>query len=462
MRPWLIFSSFGYSGLIRHPSFGFRRCDEHILISQVSEIFPRLQPMKTTATILLSIILTLVGIGFLPEVQAVSPPPDGGYPGGNTAEGQNALLSLSTGTYNTAVGLFSLTSNTEGKFNTATGAGTLLANTADENTATGAGALLSNTTGDRNTANGAFVLFNNTTGNSNTSEGWRALFQNTTGARNTASGRETLISNTTGFENTATGAVALQNNTTGNDNTATGFAALNSNTTGALNTATGTGALVNSTGDLNIASGFGAGAYLATGNNNIDIGNVGVAAEGNTIRIGTEVAIMDPFGVLHPAHTATYIAGIRDADAVGGEAVFVTTDGKLGTVSVPSSARFKEEIKPMNKASEAILALNPVTFCYKKELDSKGMPQFGLVAEEVEKVAPDLVKRDRAGKLQTVRYDAVNAMLLNEFLKEHRQVEQMEATIARQQEQIEALTAGLEKVNAQLEANKATPRVVAR
>ena len=164
------------------------------------------------------------------------------------------------------------------------------------------------------------------------------------------------------------------------------FAALNSNTTGALNTATGTGALVNSTGDLNIASGFGAGAYLATGNN-IDIGNVGVAAEANTIRIGSEVAIMDPFGVLHPAHTATYIAGICDANAVGGEAVFVTTDGKLGRVSVPSSARFKEKITPMSTASEAILALKPVTFSYKKEVDSKGMPQVGLVAEEVEKVA---------------------------------------------------------------------------
>jgi len=392
--------------------------------------------------------------------QAVSPPPDGGYPGLTTAEGSNALKNLTTGVGNTAAGWYSLFANSTANFNTGVGAGTLVFNNADQNTATGAGALLSNTNGDRNTANGTFALLNNTTGNSNTAEGWRALFQNTTGDRNTASGRETLLSNTTGFENTATGSVALENNITGNDNTATGFAALNSNTTGALNTANGTGALVNSNGDLNIALGFGAGVNLTTGNNNIDIGNLGVAAEANIIRIGTEVAVTDPFGVIHPAHTATYIAGINDADAIGGEAVFVTSAGKLGTISVPSSARFKDEIRPMNKASEAILALNPVAFRYKKELDPKGVPQFGLVAEEVEKVAPDLVRRDRDGKLQAVRYDAVNAMLLNEFLKAHRKMHHQQEMIARQQKQIDALTAGLQKVSAQLEASKfATGRI---
>jgi hypothetical protein len=390
----------------------------------------------------------------LPKAQSVTPPPDGGYPGGNTAEGQQALLSLTSGIYNTAVGLFSLGSNTIGKFNTATGAGALLVNTADNNTAAGAGALFSNTTGDRNTANGTFVLFNSTTGDSNTAQGFQALFQNTTGARNTASGRETLISNTTGFENTATGAVALQSNTTGTDNTATGFAALNGNTTGKLNTAVGVGCLASSTDDLNVALGFGAGANLAMGNNNIDIGNIGVPAEDDVIRVGAQVAVTDPFGVLHPAHTATYIAGIRDADAAGGDAVFVTTDGKLGTISVPSAARFKDEIRPMDKTSEAIFALKPVTFRYNKELDPNRVPQFGLVAEEVEKTAPDLVKRDHNGRLQTVRYDAMNAMLLNEFLKEHRKVEQMEATIARQQEQIETLAAGLQKVTIQMQMKR--------
>jgi hypothetical protein len=403
----------------------------------------------------------LIYFALTPLARAVVPPPDGGYPGGNTAEGTNALLGLTTGTFNTALGFLSLQSNTTGSFNTATGAGTLLVNSADGNTATGAGALLSNTTGDRNTANGTVALFNNTSGNSNTAEGWQALLQNTTGDRNTASGRATLTSNTTGFENTATGAVALENNTSGNDNTATGFAALNGNTAGALNTATGTGALADSTGDLNSALGFGAGANLTTGNNNIYIGNIGVAAEANIIRVGTEVAVVDPFGVMHPAHTATYIAGISEADAIGGDTVFVTSEGKLGTVSVPSSARFKEDIKSMDNASEALFSFKPITFRYKKELDPRGMLQFGLMAEDVVKVAPDLVKRDRDGTLQTVRYDQVNAMLLNEFLKQHHQVQDLKAMVAEQQKQIERLTAGLQQVKAQVEASRLTPQIVA-
>ncbi len=410
-------------------------------------------------------VVTLVCFGLLPTTQAVIPPPDGGYPGGNTAEGQNALLSLSSGGYNTAVGFVSLRTNTTSSFNTAIGAGSLFSNIADENTATGAGALLSNTSGDRNTANGAFVLFNNTTGTSNTGDGWRALFQNTTGARNTAGGRQALLSNTTGFENTATGSVALQNNTTGNDNTATGFAALNSNTTGALNTANGTGALVNSTGDLNVAFGFAAGVNLATGNNNIYVGNVGVRRETNAIRIGAQFAVTDQFGVLHPAHTATYIAGIRDTTTGIADAIPVLIDsaGQLGTMS--SSAKFKKEIRPMDKASEAILGLKPVSFRYKVHKDTK--PQFGLIAEEVAKANPDLVIYDSDGKPYTVRYDAVNAMLLNEFLKEHkafvelqRKLEQQEASIARQQKQIEALTAGLQKVSAQIELSKSAPQTV--
>ena len=201
-------------------------------------------------------------------------------------------------------------------------------------------------------------------------------------------------------------------------------------------------------------------------------------SEANIIRIGAQVAVTDPFGVLHPAHTATYIAGIRDAEASGGDAVFVTTDGKLGTVSVPSAARFKDEIRPMNGASEVILALKPVTFHYKKELDPSGVPQFGLVAEEVEKAAPDLVKRDRSGKLQTVRYDAVNAMLLNEFLKEHRKVEELKSAMAQQRKDFEEASAQqhktteavvtrfneqasqIQKVSAQLEVSQPPPQTV--
>jgi hypothetical protein len=404
--------------------------------------------MKTMIRLFLPILCLSVA---QPNGQAVSPPPDGGYPNGNTAEGQAALLNLTSGGYNTAVGLFSLGSNTTSSFNTAVGVGALFLNIADENTATGAGALLNNTTGDRNTANGVFVLFNNTTGTSNTADGWHALFQNTTGARNTASGRQTLLSNTTGFENTAMGSVALQSNTTGNDNTATGFAALTANTTGKVNTANGTGSLVNSNGDLNIALGFAAGVNLATGDNNIDVGNVGVSAESNIIRIGAQVAVTDQFGVLHPAHTATYIAGIRDTTTGVGDAIPVVIDsaGQLGTMS--SSRRFKKGIKPIDKASEAVLALKPVTFRYKG--DNTNRAQFGLIAEDVAKVNPDLVVHDGGGEIYTVRYDAVNAMLLNEFLKEHRKVEELEG-------QVKILTAGLQKVSAQLELNQPAPRNV--
>jgi hypothetical protein len=184
---------------------------------------------------------------------------------------------------------------------------------------------------------------------------------------------------------------------------------------------------------------------LTTGDDNIDIGNEGVIADAGTIRIGD-------------VQTATFIAGISGATVAGGVSVIVDAGGHLGTVV--SSQRFKADIKPMDKASEAILALKPVTFRYKHELDPDGIPQYGLVAEEVEKVNPALVARDAKGEVYTVRYEAVNAMLLNEFLKQHRKVEQQDATIAKQQKQIEALTTGLQKVSDQLELSKPTPRTV--
>jgi uncharacterized coiled-coil protein SlyX len=263
--------------------------------------------------------------------------------------------------------------------------------------------------------------------------------------------------------NTATGLGALNSNTTGDSNTATGFDALFSNTTGGNNTATGIEALfLNTNGNSNIALGFQAGQDLTTGSNNIDIGNAGIAGESDTIRIGTE-----------GTQKSTFIAGIGGATVANGIGVIVDTDGHLGTTT--SSEQFKEAIKPMDKASEVILALKPVTFRYKHELDPGGIPQFGLVAEQVEKVNPDLVARDKHGKVYTVRYEAVNAMLLNEFLKEHRKVEEQEATItevrstvakqeatvAQQQKEIEALTASLkeqasriQKVSDQLESLK--------
>ena len=210
----------------------------------------------------------------------------------------------------------------------------------------------------------------------------------------------------------------------------------------------------NTTGNGNIALGFGAGDNLTTGSNNIDIGDLGVAGESNQIRIGSV-----------GTQTATFIAGIRGATVASGVGVIVGTNGQLGTVT--SSERFKEAIKPMDKASEAILGLKPVTFRYKHELDPEGIPQFGLVAEQVEKVNPDLVARDDKGKVNTVRYEAVNAMLLNEFLKQHRNVKELEAAIVQQQEEIKALTASVKeqasqirKVSVQLKVSNATPRMV--
>jgi hypothetical protein len=370
------------------------------------------------------VFIALFGFA-LPPTQAVSPAPDGGYLNGNTAEGNFALQNLTTGNSNTALG------------------------------------------------NGA--LFSDTTGSQNTATGRGALFHNTTGFQNVAAGIDALFSNTTGFHNTAVGIGALFSNTTGNHNTANGDLALISNTIGNFNTVDGAHALIsNTTGDLNIALGLAAGESLTTGSNNIDISNGGVAAESNIIRIGNEVPFTDLDGIVHPAHTKTFIAGVTGATAVGGAAVFVDSSGQLGTLT--SSARFKDEIKAMDNASEAIFGLKPVTFRYKRELDPNGVLQFGLVAEEVAKVNPNLVVRDRNGKPYTVRYEAVNAMLLSEFLKEHQRVEaqqrqitalksrvakqeiivagqqeQFQATVARQDKEIGALTASLKEQAAQLQ-----------
>jgi hypothetical protein len=428
------------------------------------------------------IALVLACFALSPTAQAVTPSPDGGYPGGNTAEGQNALLSLSTGGYNTAVGFLSLLSNSSSSFNTALGAGALLSNSADNNTATGAAALLSNTTGTQNTANGAFALFSNTTESFNTATGFQALFNNTGdgGHYNVATGYQALFSNTTGRRNVAEGNAALYSNLIGNFNVAVGDQALFSlappqptdgntggNTaigwgsmagliTGGGNTALGHSALINNTaGFQNITLGYVAGQNSTDGNNNIYISNPAVPSESNTIRIGNVVGFTDQYGFPHATHTAAFIAGIGGT-AVVGSPVVVDANGQLGTAA--SSARFKKEIRPMDKTSEAILALEPVSFQYKS--DSKGTPQFGLIAEEVAKVNPDLVVRDRNGEIYTVRYEAVNAMLLNEFLKEHKTVQEQGATIAHLQKQIEALTAGLQKVSAQFEASKAIPQVV--
>jgi uncharacterized coiled-coil protein SlyX len=397
-----------------------------------------------------------------PEAFGVTPAPDGGYPNGNTAEGDSALLNLTTGGDNTAIGFQALQGNTTGNNNTANGFQALYSSTTGSyNTAVGFQVLLSNTTGSFNTANGFNALLSNTTGNNNTANGVAALDFNTTGANNTANGFGALQSNTTGNFNTATGVNALLNNTTGSANTTNGVAALALNTTGANNTANGVSALLHdTTGSGNIALGYLAGYNLTTGSNNIDIGNQGVAGESNKIRIGTV-----------GTQQATFIAGVHAATASGGAAVYVNSSGQLGTLT--SSARFKQDIHSMDKASEAILALKPVTFRYQQELDPDGIPQFGLVAEQVENVNPDLVARDAKGEVYTVRYEAVNAMLLNEFLKEHCKVQeqettitQLKSTVAQQQKGMDVLAATLkeqasqiQKVSAQLELSKPVPQM---
>ena len=367
---------------------------------------PLIQPKTITSPLLIT--LTLLWFGFFPKAQAVVPPPDGCYPNFTTAEGCKALQSLTTGSANTAIGWYSLFGTSSGSFNTAVGAGALDLNTADNNTAVGVAALLLNTTGIENTANGR-----------------AALEFNDTGTNNTAVGSKTLLSNTTGNLNTASGVEALEHNTIGHDNTANGVDALLSNTTGSFNTANGVAALVNNTtGSGNTALGVGAGSNQTIGDDNIYIGSSGVS------------------GVAGESNSC-YIGSIANQPSPNGIQVFINSNNKLGT-SV-SSARFKENIKPMAKASEGLYALAPVAFRYKKEIDPAGTSQLGLVAEDVEKVNPDLVVRDTEGKPYSVRYDQVNAMLLNEFLKEHRKVEQLEKQVA-------ALTAGLQKVSAQLAA----------
>jgi hypothetical protein len=305
---------------------------------------PLIQLKRTTPAFFIALLIVCPGLS--PKAQAVIPAPDGGYPGQNTAEGDNALLNL-------------------------------------------------------------------TSGNDNTVNGEHALYRNTTGSGNTVDGN-----------------FALNSNTTGNLNTAVGYTALNSNS-----------------GNFNIALGAGAGNNLTTGDNNIDIGNVGRPRESNRIRIGTV-----------GTQKRTFIAGISGVTVAGGVGVIVDSNGQLGTMT--SSERFKDEIKSMDKASEAILALKPVTFHYKRELDPARIPQFGLVAEQVANVNPDLVARDAEGKIYSVRYEAVNAMLLNEFLKEHRRVQRLEAALAAMDRQLKTQDAKIKRVNDKVELIKPAPLTV--
>jgi hypothetical protein len=385
--------------------------------------------------LVIAVVLACFTLSPTARAQLPSPTPDGGYPGGNTAEGTNALFSRTTGIWNTALGAQALFNDIDG----------------GQNTGTGFQALFKNIDGSGNTAYGAQALYNNTNGYSNEASGFRALYSNTTGRYNTGIGYQALVYNTTGESNTGTGKHALWQNTTGGSNTATGSDALAHNTTGFGNTAVGDIALpANTTGNSNTALGVEAGYNVRSASNVICIGHLG-ADVSNTTWIGNVYGVTTQNGTTAP--------------------VIVSADGQLGTVA--SSERFKKDIASMDKTSEAVLLLRPVTFHYKT--DTKAAPQFGLIAEEVAKLSPELVLPDKEGKPYSVRYDAVNAMLLNEFLKAHRKGEEQETTItqlksavAQQQKGMEVLTAILreqasqiQKVSAQLELRKTAPQTVA-
>jgi hypothetical protein len=516
-----IVSGIGREDFIRWDSFPVSRTAITKLIHRgKSRKNPSMKTkLRNSICRLLPIALALICFGLAPTVQAVGPDTDGAIPGSNNGEGIGVLVSLTNGIWNTgtgfealnhltsgnqntATGLRALNSDTNGGFNTATGVLSLFSNTSGFfNSATGAYSLANNISGNYNTANGYAALYRNTA-DENTATGFAALYRNTTGEVNTANGVQTLFSNTSGSANTATGRQALYNNTDGSENTANGYQALFSNTNGNFNTANGYQALANNTNGIgNTANGYqalfsstglentayGASALLnnSTGSANTALGvfaGTGVTTASGVIAIGTSGANVG---------NSCFIGHIRGVTTANADAIPVLIDsaGQLGTVS--SSRRFKKEIKSMDSASEAILALKPVTFHYKS--DASGTPQFGLIAEEVAEVNPDLVVRDENGEIYTVRYDAVNAMLLNEFLKERRKVEEQrskiekqaatitelkstaakqEATVAElkrdfqsklavQENQIKALASGLEKVSAQLEVSRPAARAVA-
>ena len=501
--------------------------------------------------------LALACFGLSPTAKAVlpPPPPDGGYLGANTAEGNGALFSLTSGTNNTAVGANALHDNTNGSFNVAVGSSALANNiTGFQNMAIGAEALANNITGNFNMAIG-FRALNMNTGGRNSAVGAAALRNNAGASDNTAIGSEAMRENTSGEQNTAIGAGALKANTTVGDNTAVGFQALTAsqtsfgnvaigdstlasfvgagtNTTNGFNTALGSLALTAETsGERNVAVGRRALGSLTGGSNNVAVGwragdnyiegsesgNIcigsstrGASGDNNAIRIGDasssggiDVLDNDPIEdlILIGTHLSTQGISISTMGAgygsvqignglltsfgssfcvIGGiynqlfgpadMPVRIGSNNQLGTTV--SSRRFKHDIKPIDKTSEAILALKPVTFHYKS--DTTNTPRFGLIAEDVAEVSPALVIPDKEGKPLSVRYEDVNVMLLNEFLKEHKKVEEQQAsiadlksTVALQHKEMQVLTAQfkeqvaqIQKVSAQLEASKSAPQVV--
>jgi trimeric autotransporter adhesin len=430
-----------------------------------NQMKPLIQFNKTTPRLLIP--LTVICLGLTPMAQAVGPDTDGAIPGSNNGEGIGVLLSLVNGVWNTGTGFEALNHDTVGDNNTATGVRALFSDTSgSNNTATGVYALYGNTIGWYNNAVGAYALTNNTEGNYNTANGYKALYFNTEGDFNVAAGFAALYRNSTGVGNTANGHQALYSNNTGSGNTANGYQALYSNTVGVSNTASGTLALAGNThGNNNTALGLLAGSNITTADNVVCIG-AGVSGENIDNR--------------------TYIRNIGTfvQNFSGGVTEWVTvnlSNGKLGHSA--SSRRYKEDIQPMGDASELIYKLKPVTYRYKKDIENPTPNlDYGLVAEDVAEIDPKLAIRDGKGQIESVRYMAIYNMLLNEFIKEHRKVEELETTVAQQQKdfqttiaeqkrdfeskiahqqkQIEAFTTGLQRVSAQLELSKPAQRTV--
>jgi uncharacterized coiled-coil protein SlyX len=437
------------------------------------------------------LLLPLVCFGLAPMAQAVGPDTDGAIPGSNNGDGVGVLVSRTTGIWNTGTGFEALNHLTAGNQNTATGLRALFSDTnGGYNTATGVYSLFSNTSGFFNVGNGAYSLGNNTTGLHNTATGYAALYRNADGTDNTAAGFAALYHNTTAAFNCAFGEFALFNNLKAWTNNAFGVEALYNNLTGETNNAFGTGALFantegesnnafghlalenNTTGVWNNAFGYQALDSNVSGTGNTAIGDsagLDITGDGNVCigeGVSGETGVSDSTYIRNVNTTAQPIVG-----GVDGVTVDLTT-GKLG--HGVSSRRYKEQIKPMDKASELLFSLKPVTYRYKKEIDPKQTLDFGLIAEEVAKVSPDLAVRDEKGQVSNVRYNAISAMLLNEFLKEHQQVVEQQATIAelkstvaQQQKGMDVLTAQLkdqatqiQKVSAQIEMSRPVPKVV--
>ena len=387
--------------------------------------------MKSHAIIFTTILSAAACFWLLPRAQAVNPAPDGCYPNFTTAEGCNALKSLTTGAANTGVGWYSLFSATTGNGNTGVGAGALALNQADNNTAVGGGALFLNTTGTENTAVGANALVHNDSGSDNNAFGTNALFSNVEGTFNNAHGRNALVANTAS-ENNAFGDLAMENNTSGSSNTAIGDDALRNNVDGSGN----------------VAVGDEAGTGLGPSVNNC----IAIGAPGD-----------GPFAVLDNTCFIGSIFGEPVSDPGSQTAVFVDQFNNVGIFN--SSRRFKHDIQPMDKTSETLYRLKPVTFKFNS--DWKATTQYGLIAEEVAEVDPLLVVHGKNGEVTAVHYEQINNMLLNEFLKEHKKVQALEATVAQQQKGMEVLTAQLkeqgsqiQKVSAQLEMSKPATKVV--